>query len=280
MRTILSAFAVMLLATACRDSNGPSAVGALDGAIVAGQSQSVKAGAARLDDAVVEEIVRVPLTGKLRLRRVRPWERVLLPPLAWAQTVVRGSPVPGAVVCVSEQDKDLIPFARCTNTGTDGRALFFFSPTTKAGSYIARINGVVGDEATTFDTVKATVLPDVADPNYRTGVLPLRCSPATFPADGARDKYGNAVPFRIVPDGRLTVVGDTVGTVAARTVTYTAAQSDPPNQTNYYRMELRGADGSLVGRLQYRIGTGTGGCGDGTSGLQIDWTAAGVALMP
>lgn len=155
MRSLASLVALALIA-GCGDPAGPATEdpGELVGAIIAGREQSVKAGASQLPEAVINQVVRTK-AGSLMLLRATT-----------QGTVANGSPVPGAVVCVYEQDKDLIPFARCTNTDALGKATFFFTPPTKAGEYIARINGSVTTngvvEATTFDTVKAEVEPGPA----------------------------------------------------------------------------------------------------------------------
>ena len=60
-----------------------------------------------------------------------------------AGTVVNGSPVAGAVVCAQSLDGGLTPFVPCTNTDNNGKAVFFFTPTTRAGTHYAEIRGTV-----------------------------------------------------------------------------------------------------------------------------------------
>jgi hypothetical protein len=202
---------------------------------------------------------------------VPPLERILLPRLAYAQTVVNGSPVPGAVVCASEQDKDLVPFARCTNTGSDGKATFFFIPPTTAGAYISKINGTLTTngvvEATTFDTAKATVVPGPVNPNFSSlayfGGLGLTPSPARFPKNGLVDVYNNAVPYRIPADALITPQDTVLGSEGAHTVTFAKLDS------TYHVVALTGDQGAVIAHLRYRIVSDNGT-------LKIDWDSYGL----
>lgn len=263
----------LAFAVACGD-NGPG--GPLNHGIVSGQNQVVAAGAGSqaskttLPEPVVERLTRLS-TGQLQLQRVDP-ERLLdvLVPRAYAQgtkTVVNGSPVPGAVVCVDEAST-LVPFVRCTNTDAQGHATFFFTASTKAGKHTGEIRGTVNNAAAVFDTAVATVIAGPPDPNQQWNFGPMP-SPATMHPQFVGDVYQNAVPFRIVGDGRLTVLGDTVGTVAARTVTFTDALRDTVRRV----VELRGANDVLVARAKYRLLIND----DKTS---IQWSIYGLNITP
>lgn len=157
---------VLLLAMACGGSGStePPAVQRLAHGIVAGNNQSTVAGTAQLSGAVVEQMVQ-NASGTLSLRRIPDtWQdRAVdwLVPRAFAQgTVVNGSPVVGAVVCAVNVDTTykLTAFVPCTNTDADGKAVFFFTPGTKAGVAKAEIRGTYQSQPAVFDTARATVI--------------------------------------------------------------------------------------------------------------------------
>lgn len=215
MRPVILLVPLAILAS-CGHPAEPTASGELRGGIISGREQTVNAGAPTLAP-VVNQVVRVS-SGALLLRS------------AFDATVTNGSPVAGAVVCVFEQDKDLIPFSRCTNTDTAGKATFFFTPPTKAGDYSARVNGTVTTngkvEATTFDTVKATVTPGPPTGPFSIGgadqaiFVGSSVALATVaPITAAVDVFGNPIPlppidfqtsgFLVLANGSLTT--DSVG---------------------------------------------------------------------
>jgi hypothetical protein len=272
--TSLVALGALAAVGACGDGTDPVPLGPLDSRIVQGHDQKVVAG--RVPSPALGLVFRNPVTGAVYFRSPALWERVLLPPLAHALQSVGFKGVPNATYCIHQDQTVVKALKPCVNTDALGNSRWDFIEPTVAGKHIVEASATIGTESTAPDTIAFTVLPDVVDPNYTTGTLPLRCSPAQFPINGVRDRYGNAIPFRIVPDGRLTVLGDTAGTTAARTVTFTAAQADTVNQSAFYKMELRDSANILVGRITYRIGTGTGACGDGTNAHRIDWNAAGL----
>lgn len=243
-------FALALALVACGDPAGPAELGVLKGGIISGREQTVTAGASKLPEAVVEQVVRTP--AGIVMRRVPMWERAILPTVAHAQTTVNGSPVPGAVVCVYEQDKDLVPFSRCTNTDALGKATFFFAPPTKAGNYIARINGsvTVGQrvEATTFDTVKVSVAAGAADSLVVFEQDP-QPSPFRVARNGIADAYGNPIPFRVPADARLTPRDTVLGADSSRFVTF----ANVPADTVVHSLVLTGANNAPLVRLWYRI---------------------------
>lgn len=253
--------------------------GVLASGIVSGQNQTVVAGTADLPEPVVQRIVRTA-DDRIVMYRVRQAPRrvmdFLVPPL-YAQgqgqggTVVNGSPVPGAVVCAEEgEDVKLIPFARCTNTDNNGQATFFFHVgSQRANTYRAEIRGTVDDEPAVFDTAVATVVAGAPDPDQYWPFAAMG-SPAVLDAQAVVDEFSNAIPFRIVGDGRLTVVGDTAGTAAARTVTFTDALLD----TAWYGpVEFRGVSDAIVARALYRVIIDNDKPG-------IFWVVFGSALSP
>lgn len=192
MRSVVRCSLIAVLAACGDPAEPPVALGELRSAIIAGREQTVAAGAAALPNAVINQVVRVS-SGALMLRATMDG------------AVVNGSPVAGAVVCVYEQDKDLIPFSRCTNTDTAGKATFFFTPPTKSGAYTARINGSVTTngvvQATTFDTVRAIVQPGPAVTPAAVGgvdrsifVGAALALTTLAPITDAKDAFGNSIP--------------------------------------------------------------------------------------
>lgn len=255
----LSVTAAALISSAsCNSATDATAeVGQLRTAIVAGAVQTTIAGAPRLPNSVIGQAQRVPLGS------------AILGTSTMANATATVTHLPNVVMCVGEDQLDLIPFSRCVNTDTAGKATFTFSPTTKAGTYRAKINFTLGLEESTVDSVLVTVSPDAVDPTYRTTPA-LQYSPAVCPTTCVLDKYGNGVPFKVVGDGRLAVGDTTVGSIGARTVTF--ADSLISNQQ--FTLELRGASDVLVGRMRYQIGAGS------TGKAQLFWTAAGLNLSP
>lgn len=141
-----------ILLAACGGSTSPN--GPLQLGIVSGDNQIAPAGSQQLSNPVVGKMVRVFTAQGPRFEFVKT---------AYAQTVVNGSPVAGAVVCaVSLTEGDMVPFTPCTNTDNDGTATFFFTPGTRAGVARAEIRGTVAGQPAVFDTATATVEPGVA----------------------------------------------------------------------------------------------------------------------
>lgn len=275
LRTVSMA-AALLAAVACSEGEP----GVLASGIVSGQNQTVVAGTVDLPDPVVQRIVRTA-DNRIVMYRVRQApKRVLdfLVPSAYAQgteqggTVVNGSPVPGAVVCAEEgPDVKLVPFTRCTNTDANGQAMFFFAvESQRADSYPAEIRGTVENEPAVFDTAVAIVVAGDVDPNLDWN-FSAGPSPALIDSQFVGDPYQNPVPFRIVSDGRLTVTGDTVGTRAARTVTFTADMVD--NTTIYGPLNFVNASGAVIAHATYQIAS------DGTVPVII-WHVYGLNVTP
>lgn len=140
--------------------NGPLAMG-----IVSGNNQVVTAGHDSLPNPVVGQMVRLP-NGTVAFHILKAGNSLLdaIVPRAFAQTVVNGSPVPGAVVCAVSVDSvhKLTPWTPCTNTDAGGKATFFFTTGTTAGVASAQIRGTLNSQPAVFDTAKATVTADAA----------------------------------------------------------------------------------------------------------------------
>ena len=174
--------AVALALVGCTNSTEVSEVGQLRTAIIAGQVQSVIAGAPRIPDYVVGQAQRVPLSASLTIGSANATANVTF--------------LPNVVMCVGEEQMDLIPFARCINTDAQGNGRFTFSPTTKAGSYRAKINFTMGREESTVDSVLVTVVADTPDTLLlfsSSWVFTTKGIPVGALVQRIRDKYGNSV---------------------------------------------------------------------------------------
>lgn len=207
--------ALLVLSTAaCGGSASSPPEGPLKLGIVSGDNQVAAAGSAKLTDPVVGRLVRVSTASGPRFEFVKT---------AYAQTVVTGSPVPGAVVCaVSVTPGSMVPFVPCTNTDTNGQATFFFTPGTKAGAAEAEIRGTLAGQPAVFDTAKATVTPGPPvysaavceiNTNLHPGICALRKVGETMvvtPAPNAtRDKYDNIIdPATLSPIIQVTPLAD------------------------------------------------------------------------
>lgn len=246
---------------ACNGGNAaPQPDGPVLGRVLSGNHQTVVA--AR--DAVLPQRVGVQAyqgaNGSVALRVLD----ALLPPKAYAQTAVQG--VAGVVVCATAPDPQhvLHPEVPCTQTGADGLAYFTFHNDSVAGTARANVAGTINTRTVITDSVFATVLPGPASPTYLAAQTPIQNFPATVPATEVQDAYGNPVAYRIVSDGRIVVQGDTVGTVAARTIV------SGPNAQADYIVNLQDANGVVVGHARYRI----------TQGVLQYFMAGGINTTP
>ena len=265
-RSVLSIL-TLALAVACNDSTTPARYGALKQRVVHGRVQSVVAGTKAAPQPAIDEVYREQLASvpdSSAAARAFAW--LFVPRIAYAQTSVNIQLQPNVTVCV-ENPTPIDPLHDCVMTDSIGQSRFDFPnlPTT-AGAYVVKFGATKGVEVATFDSVTITVSPASPDPNYSVGSLPLQSSPAVFPANGVRDIYGNAIPYRIVGDARLTVSDTTLGSVGARTVTWSNVTSG-----QFYTLELRGQGDVLVGRIRYRVQS---------ADQKIDWTAFGTAITP
>lgn len=248
------------LVVACGDDKDP-ALGALQTKVISGRTQTLVAGSGE-----PEEATNLSFRPILSVAQTPKWQRALLPKLLHAQTSSVNIQVqPGAIACVSENQTILVPKTRCVTADAFGQSRFDFIETHVAGTHKALLNSTYGLEATTFDTVTIIILPDVADPNFSPVTGPLQLSPAVIPVNAVKDRWGNAVPFRVVGDTVLTVGSDVVGTEGARTLTFSKSTSGD------VVTELRGTNNALVGWLRYRIGQ---------SVKQLTWESTGSASKP
>lgn len=259
----------LMLMAACGSDTAPADLRLAHG-IVGGQHQVVTAGAKQLVSGVVEQLARTE-SGALTMRRVATTGALL--DARFDGTVVTGSPVVGAVVCAQNPSTPhtLVAFSQCTNTDTAGKATFFFSPQTAAGTDSAEIRGTVTDangtvEPAVFDTAFATVTAGPVSGTYKIGPGTVRTLPAIVTDSSVQDAYGNPIPFRIVdPAGALVLADTTFGSVGARTIV------DGPHAEGGvgYVVELRAADGTLLGHARYEI----------TSGQLGAWLAVGLDVV-
>ena len=257
MRSLIVVLTIVL--TACGGGTGPTPVGKLDSRITRGEVQRTRAGNWTAD-SVVDLVYRNPITGAMMARKPNLLERVFLPPLAHALQAVGVVVQPNSVVCV-QQPADLVPVVPCVNSDAFGNSKFSFVATNKAGTHKAYITATYGLETTIPDTVIITVDPGPVDPNYRTPSLPMLSSGDTLPVVTVVDAFGNAIPFRVTADERLAVADTVLGSIGARTLTWTSGEIQQEQWTT-----LTGQDGLVLGYLGYTIG------GNG----RMTWRAVGT----
>lgn len=280
--------AIVAAVVGCHSGSEPQQLGSLESRITQGDKQSYVAGGVT-PDKVIDLVYRDVLTGSVRFTRPPLWERVLLPPLAYALQAVGVKAQPNSVVCVGEEQTVLIPKVRCVNSDAQGNTRFEFLATTTAGKHQALIQATYGLEETEADTVEITVQPAAANPFYKSQIAPFACSPFALPATIVQDSYGNGVPFRVVSDDTIAVQGDTVGTVAARTIVFDisdTARVTVGNSTSirYRDLQLRGVGDTLIGYVRYGIFNDSPGyCasqGKPASPVRMDYTSRGLSAAP
>lgn len=244
--TFLLAAAAAASLSACSDSSS----GGLVHGIEAGQDQQVTAGATALPNSVQWRLARGN-DGRVTLRRVPEKALDLMVPRAYAQggTIVKGSPVPGAVVCATDKD-GLEPFVPCTNTDANGTATFFYNVTrTLAGTYKSEVRGTLDGQPAVFDTARAIVKAGPMNATQSFGLPPHQWSPATVRDVAASDVYLNPIPFKLIGDAHITIGSSEVGTVASRTFSFAESYIDSlPGQ-----LEMRDATNTLLGYVCYRF---------------------------
>jgi hypothetical protein len=253
-----------VLLTALASCGGGSAAPQADGpahlGVIAGNNQVVPAArSARLPAPVVAQAVLLP-SGQVSLRLLD----ALLPEKAYAQTTVNG--IAGLVVCATAPTSGRAMRAEvpCASTDALGKATFVFLTDSVAGVTKGVIAAALASGTKVTDSVSATVLAGAASPTYIAPLTPYMTFPATVPATSVVDTFGNAVAFRIIPDGRIVVQDTTTGSVGARTIV-----SGPDAQADFF-VELRGAGGVAVGKARYRI----------NQGQLLGFSAGGVNTTP
>ena len=265
IRLALFGFAVAVVAACNGGSAAPRATGPAAMLILSGNNQTAQVAAPSFPSPVQGQLYRAP-NGQVAWR----WSEFLLPAKAEAGTTVtvNGAPITNAVVCWADVPgaPKLIPFSVCTNTDNNGKASFSIRPDTAAGKAKGQIHWDSAGAPIVTDSVQETVTPGAADPMIWMQSW-LHVSPDTLLPSLAYDKYKNNIPYRVVSDSVLHALGDTAGTVAARTVTFTTPTVDQPvRYTN-----LVDSAGTVVAVLRYRpyvdgrleaiaCGTGRVGC--------------------
>lgn len=244
MRHFTLAAAVLSLA-ACGDGKalidpGPTRY---NFGIVDGANQSSVAGANQLPQPITSQLTKDP-GGKFATRL----KNFVLPVIAFAQGLqMPGEPVAGALVCAREAGPgEPTAFPLCAFTLGNGKAPITIKGGTKAGVHHVVFSAQVPAEEPVKDSTVVTV--EAGPPTIivinEGGSYPGRASPGVFPADMLRDQFGNLVPFRLIVDSIPTglrsistgqpvagaapkyfahTVGDTIGTVAARTIAVDSA---------------------------------------------------------
>lgn len=241
MRTkFLGLVAAVALAGCGKDSLTP--LGEAVSAIISGNDQRVTADQVALNDQLTEPVVQQMVRSTSGLVSFATLN-------ATGPIVLKGSPIVGAVVCAEGGNGRLTPFSRCTNTDAEGKATFVFETSTVAGEATAEIRGYLDGKPAVFDTAIATVLPGVPDSNAVNDLIAMRASPAQFLPSHVVDRFGNAAFYRIPADSRLTPDDTTLGSVGARTVTFTAAGVDSTWRT----VILTADQDAPVIQLTYRL---------------------------
>jgi hypothetical protein len=244
MRRLLSAVALVAAIAACGGSGTDTGPLRYNFGVVAGKNQISTAGAATLGAPITTELTR----DKNGTFARGPFD-FLLPNAAFAQALTMpGTPVAGALICAQQSaagEPQAVPL--CAFTLADGTAPIAIKGGTKAGTFVMAFTAQLQTQMPVKDSTTVTV--NAAQASYSTldhgTSYPTRAAPGVFPADILVDSYGNVVPFRIVVDsaptglkplvtGQSTVgfaaprafahaMGDTIGTIAARTIVVDSA---------------------------------------------------------
>jgi hypothetical protein len=208
MRAI-PALAVLLILVGCDGTPIPLGEPVLQ--VVAGDGQSAPAAEQDTIQPVRARLGRLPAEGiAARLGLVR---------LLYAQTIVQG--IAGEQVCSTGiGDVPLQAWNPCDITDANGGAIFFYEQgTIAADSSCAEIRAVVDGAKVVTDVVCVRVEPGPYVGGYEYQSNLLKDSVVTIESSMVRDGYGNILPYRLVSlDTLITVLGDTIGTVAARTI--------------------------------------------------------------
>lgn len=241
-QTFFAAVALLIAQAACSSSTPPQQFGELKSKITTGRVQSsVVAGAAAGE--AVNLSYREPLTTAQAV-----WEQIILPTLVFAQSSTI-KVQPGAVACIREDQQILIPKTRCVVADALGNSRFDWLPATKAGTHQALASSQYGLETTKEDTVTITVVAAAVDSLAFFDNIAMRTSPAVYSVDHLTDKYGNAVPYRMPSDARLTAQDTVLGSVGARTLTFAASSADNTWRTVF----LTGNNGVSIAQFTYRL---------------------------
>lgn len=264
-----SSFCLLLLIglAACKGTE-PQPLGPLDSRIVEGEAQTVTAGAE--PSSVIGLVFRNPLTGKFYQQQPPLWERVLLPAVAHALQVIGFQGVPNATYCIHNDGQTFVQAEKdCVQTDAAGNSRWDFNETTVAGTHTVIASATIGHESTVPDTMTFEVLSGPVDPNMKGNAFGTNTSPFSLFQNSVRDRYNNAVPFRVVSDGRFAVADSSLGSLDARTISFTPEVAD-----SIYRIaDITGAENSAIAQLRYRVIYV-----DGTA--HMEWVACGLAVNP
>lgn len=204
-------------AVAACSPTAPPAYGTLQNRIVSGGQQSFVAGAASSDQAVNLTYRQLIAARPSAPARVRDW---LLPAYAYADTTVSIRAVPGAVACVSEDQTDLVPLARCVTADGAGLSSYRFPRIpSRAGEYCAHIYSTYGTETTALAPVCITIKagPVARDKAWFMAPIP---SGAALSDQAVQDSYGNPVPFRLLADSTVTIMDTALASNGSRTAVF------------------------------------------------------------
>lgn len=253
---MLSLVVIGLLA-ACSDVTGPG--GGNDGVVVIG----VESG--NNQTVVVTNNLSKPVVGRMVRTRDGGASFTLLPdgPNYQDGTVVNGSPIAGAVVCAVNvaSSHGPKPWTPCTNTDNEGRATFWFTADSVAGTFVTEIRGSLNGTPAVFDSVTTRQLPAAVKSGYNYGTGGVGdYKPLVIPAHVVQDIYGNPIPFRVafapvvggsasedVTGTIFSLVPDAeAGTVEARTINRTHATDGWRNIELYDENDVLVATGKVV----------------------------------
>jgi hypothetical protein len=250
---ILIAVAV-LLCVACGSDGTEPLHGAAHFAILSGNHQTATVAAAHLPKPVEGQLYR-KADGSVALRVLD----ALLPAKAYAQTVVQGAGIAGAVVCWADSTSAprLIPFSPCVNTGTDGMVAFNLHPDTAAGEAIGSVHWDSSGVPKVTAVVTATINAGPAGPKF-CWQGSLKLSPYLITGTVATDAYGNVIPWHLTGDSIVAVSGDTL--------TYDDTPLAFGNTGTTGTLALTDSTGAAIGNFQYHIGAATG---------QLSWKSYG-----
>lgn len=280
MFRLTSTIALLLLAAACGGSSTDAGPTRYNFAIIDGKNQISTAGDPTLSKPVTSQLTR-DANGKFASGVLD----FLLPAKAFAQSItLPGAPVANAIVCGRESlpgEPKVQPL--CAYTLADGKAANTIQGGTKAGTYKIIFTVQLPTQMPVMDSTTVVVTAASASKvTLAQGTsYPSRDNPATFPADIVVDQYGNIVPFKIVVDAVPTglkalsatwnmtgfsapksfahAAGDTLGTVAARTIVVDSTGpiivpgDDPPIILG--TIQIVTAEGVVAkGSIQTRVG--------------------------
>lgn len=207
-RTITILAAVLIACSSTSTDTGPPR---FNFGVVAGRNQSSIAGAASLSEPITTELTR-DKNGTFAGRALE----LLSPRSAFAQTLtMTGTPVSGAIVCAREAapgEPQASPL--CAFTLADGTAPITIKGGTKAGVFVVTFTAQVETQQPVKDSTTVTVSAGAITVNSFTDKQTLLVGAASIPDlvyHLLQDRYGNAIPYRILTDCCAHAPNATVG---------------------------------------------------------------------